>query len=192
MSRLTVKALWLGEKTEDLEEFRNSYGGAYHVWKGMTARYLGEEVSQLMFRDGLDRLWPLCAHHAIPAHQRAVLSMTYDDAYVLKQHYARAAQDIRAWLKDFPQISGENHWAALATLFESNPDVPAIGFHWTSVTANPFGSGWDDETDCETPPRWGQFWSLYDEFDALEAELNGLPRQPSARGPLVGFLDDVK
>lgn len=188
MSRLTVKALWLEEKAEDLKEFKNSYGGAFHVWKGMSERYLGEEVSWLIVSDELDKLWPLCAHRDIPVHHRAVLSMTYDNAYVLRHHFGRAAQDIRAWLKDFPLVGGENHWPALATLFESNPDVPAIGFHWTSVAADPFDTGWDDDANCETPPEWENFWSVYDEFDALEAELQGLPRQPWAKGPLVGHV----
>jgi hypothetical protein len=189
MSRLTVKALWLGKKSEDLREFKNSYGGFFHVWKAMSERYLGEKASWLVVCDDLDRLWPLCAHPEIPAHHRAVLSMTYDNAYVLRQHFERAAQDIRAWLKDFSLVGGENHWPALASLFESNPDVPAIGFHWSSVTADPFGNGWDEDAECETPPEWGTFWSLYDEFDALEAELRGRPRQPWAKGPLVGHLD---
>jgi hypothetical protein len=189
MSRLTVKAVWPGEKAENLTEFRNSFGGAVQAWDCMAQRYLRTSAGWLLATDELQRLWPLCARKEIAAHQRAVLSMTYDNTYVLKQHYARAARDIRAWLRDFPEALGENHWPLLATLFERDPDVPAIGFWWTNVGPDPFDGDYDEDNDVRLAPVWSKYWSLYDEFDALQAELKGLPRQPGARGPLVGHLD---
>jgi hypothetical protein len=189
MSLLTVKGVWPGERAETLEEFRNSSGGAFQAWDCMAQRYLHTSAGWLFASEELDRLWPLCAHKEIPAHQRAVLSMTYDNTYVLKQHYGRAAQDIRDWLQDFPDARGENHWPALAGIFARDPEVPAIGFWWTNVGPDPFDGDYDEDNDVRLPLVWSKFWSLYDEFYALEAELKGLPRQLSARGPLVGHLD---
>ncbi len=41
MSYTTVKAIWPGEKHEDLEELRNSHGSAPVIWGALSEKYLG-------------------------------------------------------------------------------------------------------------------------------------------------------
>ncbi len=176
MSYTTIKAVWPGEKHEDLEELRNSHGSAPVVWGEMAARYIpdcGGNRFAYSFHD--EKLWPLWKRMDIPKHQRAVLTMTYDNTYVLKCDYARAAADIRAWLADFPQ-PGEyaNHWPRIAELFESNPDIPAIAFHWTSVCEDPYQGEYDEETEEYGPPDWPRYWGMYEQLDALD--------RPTAQG----------
>ena len=95
--------------------------------------------------------------------------MTYDKAYVVKADYERAAKDIRSFLKDFPpKHGGANHWTRIAEIFEGNPDNPAIGFHCTSVSEDPFEGPWDEEKDEQGPTDWTDCYDMYAEIDKLE------------------------
>lgn len=160
MSYATIKALWPGEKHEDLKELRNAHGGAPVVWDEMSQRYLGLEPFQYSFY--AERLWPLWKDLNIPRHHRAVLMMTYDKAYVSKADFDQAARDIRAFLADFPvKADHVNHWVAIAETFESNPDCLAIGFYWTSVTEDPFQGCWNEEKEDYDQPDWSAMWDMY-------------------------------
>jgi hypothetical protein len=164
MSSTTIHAVWPGEKVEDLEELRNSWGSAPPVWDAIAMRYLGMAEHECFLR--IEELWPVYDRPDMPAHQRAVLMMTYDRAMVMREHYKRAAADIRAWLVDFPQEPGcANHWPRIADLFDSEPDCPAIGFRMTSVTESLFWGQWNDEREDYDPPDWSQFWSVYEVAD---------------------------
>lgn len=166
MSYTTVKAVWPGEKVEDFEELRNGYGSAPVIWNDMSVRYLGCEEYECMHSRKIDLLWPLYKHLGIPLHQRAVLTMTYDRALVFKRDYVRAAEDIRAYMKDFPNTKGGvHHWSRIAEIFESNPDVPAIGFQMTSVSDDLFVGDWDEEREEYGPPDWARFWNIYERLD---------------------------
>ncbi|MDR3672519.1 MAG: hypothetical protein P4L36_16860 [Holophaga sp.] len=165
MSYTTVIRIWPGERIELGEELHNSWGSAPVIWNAMAMKYLG--AGDCAYFGCLDRLWPLWKHLGIPEHQRAVLMMTYDRAYVVKADYARAAKDIRASVADFSTEGRVNHWLRLAEIFESDPDVPAIGLHCTSVSENPFEGPWDEEKEDYDPPDWSQCFSVYAEIDGL-------------------------
>lgn len=168
MSYTTIKAIWPGEKHEDLQELRNSHGSAPVIWDAMCQKYLGTEP--FMYFSVTDKLWPLWKDMSIPEHQRAVLFMTYDQVYVSKKDYARAAADIRKFLQDFPQSSERvNHWPAIAALFESDPDIPAIGLHCTSVSEDPFQGPWNEETEEYDQPDWSACNDIYADLDGLKA-----------------------
>jgi hypothetical protein len=157
MSYTTVKAAWPGEKVEDFEELRNGYGSAPVIWNDMY---------ECMYSSKCNLLWPLYKDSEISLHQRAVLVMTYDRALVFKRDYARAAADIRAYLKDFPgKGGGVNHWPRIAEIFESDPDVPAIGFQMTSVSDDLFVGDWDEGLQGYAPVDWTPFYSVYELLD---------------------------
>lgn len=162
MSYTTIKAVWPGEKVEDLKELRNSHGAAPVIWNEIAKKYLG--LRDYAYSSRTDDLWPLCERPDMPTHHRAVLMMTYDYALVMKADYRQAAADIRAFLDDFPPRAGYvNHWGAIADVFDGNPDCPAIGFHMTSLSEDPFDGPYDEETDEEDPPDWSMFWDVYAE-----------------------------
>lgn len=161
MSYTTVKAIWPGVKHEDLEELRNSHGSAPVIWGALCERYLGGR-NQWLFNS--DALWPLYEREDVPACMRAVLMMTFDRAYVEKKDYAKAAADIREFLRVAPPPpQNVNHWPRIADLFESDPDIPAIGFHCTSVSEDPFQGEWNEEREDYDQPDWSQCWSVYDD-----------------------------
>lgn len=102
MSYTTVIRVWPGEKSETAEEFRNAWGSGPVIWNDMAIRYL--RTVPYGYMACIEKLWPLANREDIPLHHRAVLAMTYDRMYVLKEHYPRAAEYIRLYLADFPQV----------------------------------------------------------------------------------------
>jgi len=162
MSTTTVKAVWPGEKAEDLEELRNSHGSAPVVWNEIAKRYLGLKDYEYSLHS--DEIWPLYKRADMPAHQRAVLMMTYDNALVMKANYKQAAADIRAFLADFPpRPDYANHWARIAEIFDGELGCPAVGFHMTSVSEDPFLGQYNEETDDHDQPDWAVYWDAYAE-----------------------------
>ncbi|HBY7665176.1 TPA: hypothetical protein QH938_002511 [Klebsiella pneumoniae subsp. pneumoniae] len=166
MSYTTVIYVWPGEKSETAEELLNAWGSAPTIWDDMANRYLGRS-----YWSCIDELWPLAKRQDIPYHHRAVLAMTYDRMYVLREHYPRAAESIRHYLADFPVDEGKvNHWPFLAELFESNPDCPAIGLWCTSVCENPFRGEWNEDEEDYEQPDWSRYWSLFDWLDSMKEQ----------------------
>lgn len=161
MSTTTVKAVWPGEKAKDLEEFRNSHGSAPVIWNEIGKMYLG--LDDYGYSRRADEIWPLYKRADMPEHHRTVLLMTYDNALVAKPYYKQAAEDIRAFIEDFPPRPGyANHWASIADIFASDPDCPAIGFRMTSVTGDPFKGSWNEDNCDYDMPDWSVFWDVYE------------------------------
>ncbi|WOE40105.1 hypothetical protein [Acinetobacter chinensis] len=166
MSYTTVLAVHPGEKVEELFELRNAWGSAPVIWEAMAQKYLGKGA----FAAG-DELWSLWKDKSIPVLLRTVHLFTFDRAYIVKKDFHRAAQDIREFFQVFPQPENHiNHWFAIADYLETSPDVPAIGFHMTSVTENPFHDGWDEDTESYKPPDWSKCYSVYDEIQRSAEE----------------------
>jgi len=169
MSYTTVKALVIGGRSEDIEELRNSHGSAPVIWDPLCQRYLGTGPFSWSLDDTIDRLWPLWRDPALPEHQRAVLRMTYDYAYVSKKDFGRAAADIRKFLVDFPvNPQYVNHWPRIAEIFEGNPDVPAIGFEWTSCAEDLWRGGWDEDEEEYGLIDWTLPSDVYGAIDGLK------------------------
>lgn len=166
MSYTTIKAVWPGERHANIAELKNSYGGAAMIWATMCEKYL--HLRRGGWLTNCDKLWPLWERKDIPKHQRAVLTMTYDNVIISKHDYARAAADIRAFLRDFPQDPAiANHWPAIAELFENDPEYPAIGFHWTSVNCDPFEGPYNEETEENDSMDWTLLWDMYSKLDEI-------------------------
>jgi hypothetical protein len=170
MSFTNVYAVWPGDRHNELAELRNGHLGAPIVWGEIFAKHCDVSESPYpksayMFRT--EELWPLWKRTDIAKHQRAVLGMTYDNAYIEREHYSRAAADIRATISDL-ELPAHSHWPRIADIFESNPDCPAIGFRWTSVCEDPFKGEWDEEAEDYGPPDWKQKWSMYPLLDSFD------------------------
>lgn len=171
MSYTTIKALWPGEKHEDLEELRNAWGSAPLVWSVLGGKHLGSRDAWIY---EVKRLFALVRDPDVPAAHRNVLMMTFERCYVLKRDYAKAASDIREFLREFPQEPGRaNHWPRIAAIFESDPDIPAIGFHHTSIDADPYNGPWNQKTEQHDPTDWSRCWSIYDQPEPKAAKRGG-------------------
>lgn len=150
MSNTVLKAIWPGQTTNSLVELVDSSACAPAAWAAMRGKYLfrREWASD---KEHLKAIWAI---GVLPRHHRAVLAMTSDHAMVLQKDYRQAAADIRAWLRDFGNPAG--HWKAIASVFDSAPDYPALGFHLTSTFQDPWAP---DVID------WSRPWSVYDVLD---------------------------
>lgn len=178
MSYTTIKAIWPGERHEDLQELRNGHGSAPVIWGALCERYLGGNRNGWLFNDELsNKLWSLWQRQDVPLCMRAVLMMTFDRFYVERKDYARAASDIDEFLRIAPPPPGHiNHWPTIADLFRSNPDIPAVGFHCTSVSEDPFQGDLNEESGEYAQPDWSKCHSVYDELAKAEQNCG----QPSA------------
>lgn len=158
MSYTTVLAVYPGDRVEDMHELKNSWGSAPVVWDAMVkahtnADYWSGSVLDAMFQESPS--WP--EHHTV------MMYMTADRAYVLREHFHEAAAHIRAFLSEFPSDSKRvNHWPEIADIFDSNPDVPAIGFYMTSVSENPFYGPWNEAIEDRDQFDWTTAFSVYD------------------------------
>ena len=162
MSYTTILHLWPGEKCENGPELANAFGFGPVVWDALSQQYLGQESGAYLWSPKADLLWGLWKKTKVPMHQRAVLMMTYDRAYVLRADYPQAAVDIRLFLTDFPEDRGKvNHWQSIAAYFENTPECPAIGFHGTSVIENLFLGPWNEEKEQYDPADWSKTYDLY-------------------------------
>ncbi|MCB1715863.1 MAG: hypothetical protein KDK05_12105 [Candidatus Competibacteraceae bacterium] len=168
MSYSTIMSVGPNRQPEVILGLRNSHGSAPVIWDKLCQELYGLRPFEYSIGDTLDKLWPRWRDLSIPEHKRAVLMMTYDLAYIRKEHYARAASDIRKWLADYP-VNSEyvNHWPRIAEFYESNPGYDAIAIHQTSVSENPFYGEWDDEKEDYNLIEWGRVYEVYDEIDGI-------------------------
>lgn len=158
MSCTTIKAVWPGEKAEHIASLPNAWASAPAVWGALGKRYLGSEGAVL--KDNGAAIWALAKRQYIPRSVRAVLVMTFDGAIIMRKDYAQAADDIEDAIHQLGMA--KSHWPRIADLLRSNPECPAIGFHWTSVTEDPFHGDWNEDADQHDPPDWSKFWSVYE------------------------------
>lgn len=165
MSTTAVYGVWPDEKkVEEVAEYSNGWHSAPLLWDELAKRYLG--VDSFMFH--ADRLWKLVKDDRLSRSQKAVLTMTFDNAIIMAEDYEQAVRDIKEVMGDL-LIGG--HWVRIADLLASKPNSPAIGFYWTSVSENPFDGGWtenDDGEDVELPLDYTKFWSVYEEASLKE------------------------
>jgi len=161
------------EAVSTLKELRNSWGSAPVIWDALCQKYYGCEPHGYSFDGTLDKLWPRYQDLSIPEYERAALMLTFDRAYVSKEHYDRMATDIGRWLETHPPKKDRvNHWVELQKIFESNPDCPAIGLQCTTVSDNPFHGSWDEEAEEYPPVDWGAAFEIYAELDALTSGVS--------------------
>ena len=168
MSYTTIKAIRPGEKTDDIIDLKNSHGFEPFIWTAICERYLKNDMAWL--GPQVDNLWPLWKKQSIPIHQRAVLAMTYEMAYIKKADFVRLANDIRLFMKDFPVNENRvNHLPKIAEIFESGIDVPAIGFSG-SLSEDLWKGDFDEETEEYVPPDMSKAFDVYFEIDSLEKQ----------------------
>lgn len=158
MSYARVKALWPGDRQEDLKVLPNAHGGAYIIWEALAQKYLnGRRDPNAVYSESLPMLYK---DSRLPMHQRAVLLMTLDNAYIDQCDYAQAAQDIRSFFRDFPNThGGVNHWIGIADIFDSQPHCPAIAV--ISLSNYAFEGSWDEEKGEQNPFDWSTTWNVY-------------------------------
>ena len=163
MSYTSILKIDPGVSVETMEELGNSHGSAPVVWNIFGTKYMGLKDCEYSWHT--DDLWPKWKDQNIPLHHRAVLAMTFDMAYVSKQNYSRAAEDIRNFLADFPPVDKYvNHWPAIAKMYEDCPDSPAIALHHMSVGESII-TEWDEDLEEYVPIGKDKLFEVYEELE---------------------------
>jgi hypothetical protein len=165
MSHTIIKAVLPTGRVVDLDRLNKAIGATPVIWNDLAVRHLGAE--SWAYSSHLEGIEALFERQDIPAHQRAVLAMTGENALVFRGDFARAATDIRQYLGDFPPEAGRiHHWSRIAEIFEGAPNVEAIGFHMSSVNEDPFRGKWNEKHEDYDPPDLKEFWSVYGEMQS--------------------------
>ncbi|WP_313434320.1 hypothetical protein [Novosphingobium sp.] len=155
---------------ECLLELGNSWLGGMYAWDLVWDRY-GEkrheyDVAMLNGAEG-GRLWDLQHDPRLSRAERVVFCLTFTRFYVKSGDFPRLADDITEAFGGTPP----HHWARLVALLHFQPDVPALGFWWTSVAENPFCGDWDEEREEYAPIDPASMVNVYDHIADLEGEL---------------------
>ena len=162
MSRTTIMSVWPFRRVECATELPNSWGFAPFIWDAMSKEHLGYKMQ---LSDDMEALWQLYKRDDIPLSHRAVLCMTFDNAYIRNKDYNLAATHIRQFLEDFPTIpSNVNHLPEIARILDELPDSPAIGFWGTSVSDIPFQGSYNEHNDDHDTFDWTTAFDIYDEL----------------------------
>lgn len=179
MSYTTIYKVTPGVSAEPMLELQNAWGSAPLIWGTIQSKVLHKDRhSWGLASGGMDQICQQWHNLALPEFVCAVLGMTFDRPYIERQHFMRAAKDIRQFLEWAPQPPAHvNHWPEIAdklVAWADDESIPAIGFHHTSVSESLWEGQWNEEKDSYDPLEWGDFWSLYPELDARA--------QPSVQG----------
>ncbi|KPH60379.1 hypothetical protein [Novosphingobium sp. ST904] len=155
---------------EYLEELRNSWHGAIIAWELVWNRYgtkLHEYDGALSNGAEDGRLWELQRDQRMSRAERVVFCLTFTRFYVKQQDFPRLADDIGDAFGGNPP----GHWPHLVKLLHSQPDVPALGFWWTSVAENPFAGDWNEEREEYDPIDPNMMVNVYEHITNLESEF---------------------
>lgn len=168
MSYTTIYNVNPGVSAEPMFELRNAWGSAPLIWGTIQERVLHKDRYSWGLGAGIDAVCKPWHDTTLPEFVRAVLGMTFDRVYIERQHYKRAAKDIRSFLEWATQPAGHvNHWPTIADKLDELADdesVAAIGFQHTSVSESLWNGPYDEERDDYGPLEWDRYWSLYAEL----------------------------
>ena len=172
MSYSVMYGLDLGtDKVESIKEFRNSHGTASLLWSCLCHKYWGYKNRHKWLFDS-DEFWKLIYRPDMSVAHKTALSITFDYAYIPKEYFKRAADDLAQTLKDCPPSTDcVNHWPVIIDTLQGNIEYPAVGFYWTSCGEDVWKPRWteDDEgNEVAIPADWSKAWSVYDKIREWE------------------------
>lgn len=121
-------------------EARNAWGGAMHIWRTLTEKYLKRDPTEEFLTGGFKDTWALFDGDTLSERDKYVLGFTFDGVWVARENCARLA----AWLREFYAEHGAGQSAptllATADALErlAAEDCRGACFNQTSVNSNPW------------------------------------------------------
>lgn len=175
MSYTNVLGVKLNEGVEELCEYRNSHGFGPPVWEVLIEHYVGGSRWD-------DEAHKKLEESELTALDRMMYQLTWDGAYIKRQDFARAAQDIEKFFKIHPYSSEYvNHWPEIAKMLrewntaiddreELGTTYDAIGFYGSSCSGDCVWFG-ERHCDCdckncgngETTIHWDKVFDVYED-----------------------------
>lgn len=152
-----------GKSTKHLAEFRNGWGSGPRAWGHLAAKYIPEKPVFSLSESHMKKVWALATHHHVRHHEKVVLMMTFDKAYVPLAHLENAADCCIRFAKECENGSSENHWheigesLKLASTMKMNRHARGVALSCTSVNDC---WGWPSKEWLE------EAWSIYAEGSA--------------------------
>lgn len=133
------------------------------AWDYLGKKYVGETPKYSLDHSHLNKVWALYKDTRLQHHERIVLMMTFDKAYVPIDNLEDAAECCERFGLECENGTHVNHWRAIgkalksATSLRFNRFARGIALSPTSVNDMWCGDEWVDSA-----------WSIYDEVDKSE------------------------
>jgi hypothetical protein len=149
-----------GKSTRHLAAFRNGWGSGPRAWDHLAEKYIPVRPAYSMDEKHLEKVWALAGDKRLQDHERAVLMITFDKAFVpvgALTNAAAACEKFGAECEDGRRV---NHWpaigAALRQATETNLGRHARGVCLTCTSVADYWS--------EPVADWlAGAWSIYAE-----------------------------
>lgn len=144
--------------TTHFAEFRNGWGSAPIAWDYLGKKYIPEKPKySFMDGDHIEKVWALYKDQRLDHHERVVLMMTFDQAYVPLDKLEDAGDCCERFGRECEDGAHVNHWSAIGNLLKAaaslrfNRFARGIALSPTSVSDMWCGDEWVDSA-----------WSIYD------------------------------
>ena len=150
-------------------EFRNSFRGAFLVWKQMGERYLGIDAGKaIAYNESMQEVWNLWKSPDVPLHHRIVMMSTFDHVMVRRENLPRLIAAIEKYALSFDPGTLLQQAHKLQELAQDE-SVLAVCWNQTSVNCGVWwvydGSNDEDEGQPYNINRDSDHYFLFDEIN---------------------------
>jgi hypothetical protein len=157
----------LNEKsTRHLAEFRNGWGSAAIAWDHLAEKYIPEKPVYTLSGDHMKKVWALAGDSRLAGHERVVLMMTFDRAYVETAYLGQAAEACERFGAETQDGLRVNHWAAIGAWLRKASTMK-LGRHARGIclSCTSVSDMWGEPTNEQLVTAW----PIYAELTAEEA-----------------------
>ncbi|MEK4879452.1 MULTISPECIES: hypothetical protein [Paenibacillus] len=143
-----------------VNETRNAWRGAMHVWDKLSEKY---GVSGGLF-SGFNQLWKMADTGKLLDFENVVMKSTFDDVIVKKENIPSLLEAFKEYDKHFPDSSLLEQAEIIEKEILSDDEMLAVCWNQTSVNSNPWTEGYDEETEEDIPYNiltGERHWSLF-------------------------------
>ncbi len=130
-----------------VDEIKNSWRGAMHVWTNLSEKY---GIQGGMF-DGFQQLWKLADTETLDDFENTVLKSTFDNVVVKKEFIPILLDAFREYENQYPNSSLSEQAEIIEKEILEDDEMIAVCWNQTSVNRNPWREGYDEDKDEEIP-----------------------------------------
>lgn len=163
MSYIYIKKIIPGIEASPYRSIENSFEGAPIVWDILANKYL----NQKSYMNCTEELWALWQNKELPEYERTVLTMTFDNVYILKNNLPQMVKDLTQFFKENMQSNGKTAktyaWSSIIACLNKTStldNIQALGFQFSSASQEAF-KDFDNEGN-EIPFDWNKSMELFE------------------------------
>jgi len=130
-----------------VDEVRNAFAGAFHVWQSLADAY-GIQGGML---GGFNQLWKMADKGVLKDFENITMKATFDNVVVKKEDVPNLLQAFKEYDKTYPNSNLPEQARIISEEILLDEDFIGVCWNQTSVNSNPWVEGYDVEMDEEIP-----------------------------------------